>query len=235
MTSDLEREFYQDCADKKRAAYGIHNKNRAGKGVVRLPSDYLSKKELKELMNSAVLTEDLSLPMPLASFRKLSAANKRTQLEIWGNVYGHTATVIGAVLGTCHSTGYYLLQKAGLTESFKEKYAEEKKNPEKRKEQKLRFAKALGIDAVPTPQPVKDILEDETENDIPACENAVERRTEPSTANALAECPAQNDKSGNLSLQVSGRGDLIKMMMDAYLAQIDSQKSYVVQMTFCEL
>lgn len=236
MKSEFEKEFYNDCADKKRAAYGIHHKNRTGKGAVRLPSDYLQRKELKELMNPAVLTEDLSSPMTLKAFRKLSVANKKTQLEIWGNVYGHTSTVIAKILGVGDSTGYYLLKKNGLMESFKEKHEEEQKDPEKRKEQKLRLANALGINASPVPQPAETTFEVETTSDVPAGEDAAERRTEFPTANTLTEHPEPNaDKAGNLSMQISGRGDLIKMAMSAYLAQIDANKSYVVQMTFCEL
>ena len=246
MTSELERDFYKDCANKKRTAYGVHKKNRTGKGAVKLPSDYLSRKEMKELMNTEITTEDLSLPMPLKSFYKLSAKNQKLQLEIWGNVYGHSSATIGKLLGVSQGTGYRILAKLDMTESFKAKYAEESEDKDKRKEQTRRLLEVLGKGSEVVEKAEEETFEASPATGMPKDEPVVEKPVEPlmvvEEKKEVSKKPIARKPVESFSTNISGRGDIIEAVvraqleaMSACLDQIDEDAVYNVQMTFYKL
>lgn len=80
--SDEEWEYKQDCKDKKITARSARNKRtHNGKGgAVKLPSDYLSKKELKA-MNGPVESYRMNDPMSWEEFKKLPDDLKVTYIK----------------------------------------------------------------------------------------------------------------------------------------------------------
>lgn len=66
--TDAEYLFKTDCAEKKRIARSANNKNRFGKGPVKLPSDNLSKKEIRK-MSGDVKNYNMNKPVPLRVFK----------------------------------------------------------------------------------------------------------------------------------------------------------------------
>lgn len=174
MANELEKDFYADSFGKKKTAASAHKMNRTGKGRVLLPMDYLKGKRRKEYMQPTYTkTEDLSIPMNLTSFKKLSRANQKLQLEIWGNVYGHSSATIGKVLGVSQGTAYRILVDAGLMETFKQKYkammddkSEAGKQARTNKKRALALATGAGagVEAATTAvcdEPVTDVKENE--------------------------------------------------------------------------
>ena len=65
--TDERYTFVQDVKEKKRTARGYHNKVRRG-GAMKLPSDYLTKKE-RDAMNGECVTISLDRPMKWANFK----------------------------------------------------------------------------------------------------------------------------------------------------------------------
>lgn len=68
--TDAEHVFYQDIREKKSIKNSAFKTNRTGKGPVRFPSDYLSKKE-KEAMNGECKTWNLNGFYSLDEFKKM--------------------------------------------------------------------------------------------------------------------------------------------------------------------
>ena len=60
--------FTQDIRDKKKTARSASKTNRKGKGPVKLPSDYLTRKELKK-MNGEIMNYNLSQAVNWPSFK----------------------------------------------------------------------------------------------------------------------------------------------------------------------
>lgn len=143
MWSDARKDFITSSSDAKRIARSASKKNKTGKGAVRLPMDCFDKEGKKKYMEpSTITTTDLSAPMPLKAFKKLRKENQKMQLEIWGNVYGHSSGAIGKVLGCAQSTAYDYLRESGLTDSFIAK-AKEDTETGKCKERKMNLMRLL--------------------------------------------------------------------------------------------
>ena len=143
MDKDARRDFYTSSADAKRIAHSAAKMNRTGKGAVRMPSDYLKKEDKKKYMEATTIsTTDLSQPMPLKRFKKLRPENQKMQLEIWGNVYGHSSGIIGKIMGCAQATASAVLRQHGLSEVFVQKMHEDSVSG-KRKEQKMNLARIL--------------------------------------------------------------------------------------------
>lgn len=102
---DARWDFLKNSADAKRIAHSAAKMNRTGKGAVRMPSDYLNREDKKKYMEPTMLsTADLSAPMSYKQFKKLRPENQKMQLEIWGNVYGHSSGIIGKIMGCAQGT-----------------------------------------------------------------------------------------------------------------------------------
>lgn len=95
---DAEYLFYTDCAEKKRIARSTASRNRTGKGAVRMPSDYLSRKEV-ESMSGEVKTYDLSKPMTWRQFKKLSDDLQRMYLESLDEKFKPTTGMLSEMFG----------------------------------------------------------------------------------------------------------------------------------------
>ena len=143
MDKDARRDFYTSSADAKRIAHSAAKMNRTGKGAVRMPSDYLNREDKKKYMEPTKLsTTDLSAPMPYKRFKKLRPENQKMQLEIWGNVYGHSSGIMGKVMGCAQGTASIMLRQHGLSQAFVEK-REQDAATGKIKEQKMNLARIL--------------------------------------------------------------------------------------------
>lgn len=140
---DARWNFLKNSADAKRIAHSAAKMNRTGKGAVRMPSDYLNREDKKKYMEPTMLsTTDLSAPIPYKRFKKLRPENQKMQLEIWGNVYGHSSGIIGKIMGCAQGTASAVLRQHGLSEVFVQKMHEDSVSG-KRKEQKMNLARIL--------------------------------------------------------------------------------------------
>ena len=154
---DARWDFLKNSADAKRIAHSAAKMNRTGKGAVRMPSDYLNREDKKKYMEPTMLsTADLSAPIPYKRFKKLRPENQKMQLEIWGNVYGHSSGIIGKIMGCAQGTASAVLRQHGLSEVFVQKMHEDSVSG-KRKEQKMNLARILSdvvkepVDVLPAP------------------------------------------------------------------------------------
>lgn len=79
---DIKKLLAQDTADKKRTARGMHHKVRGGGRIVKMPSDYMTKEEIKKL-SSPVTTYNPTFPYKWDEFKKLP---DRIQVYYWDTV-----------------------------------------------------------------------------------------------------------------------------------------------------
>lgn len=91
--------FLDDIRQKKTTATGYHH--RINKKGCKLPYEYLNRKELKNLMNTPVISSN---PMPFEDFRKLDHESQQKQLNLWGETFYPSATVFGLLVDISHST-----------------------------------------------------------------------------------------------------------------------------------
>lgn len=68
--TDAEFIFRTDCAEKKKIGHGYSHKNRTGKGPVKFPSDYLSKKE-KIALNGELMSYSMNDFYTWDEFRRM--------------------------------------------------------------------------------------------------------------------------------------------------------------------
>ena len=80
--NDEEYTFVTDCAEKKRTAWGAHNKrSHTGKGGrINFPSDYLTKEE-RQKMNGECVTYSLNRPMKWTEYKKMPDDIRRQYIE----------------------------------------------------------------------------------------------------------------------------------------------------------
>ena len=80
--SDEQRDFIEDCRDKKRTGYCSHNKrSHCGKsGGIKFPSDNLTEKQ-KRAMNGKVITYQLSKILTDEEFNKLPDDIKKLYID----------------------------------------------------------------------------------------------------------------------------------------------------------
>ena len=80
--SDEQRDFIEDCRDKKRTGYGSHKKrSHCGKsGGIKFPSDNLTEKQ-KRAMNGKVITYQLSKILTDEEFNKLPDDIKKLYID----------------------------------------------------------------------------------------------------------------------------------------------------------
>ena len=73
-------DFDYDCMQKKRVARGAFSHVNHKRGKCRLPSDYLTAAQRKE-MNGAVKTYNIARPMPLDEFKVVPDDMKREYMR----------------------------------------------------------------------------------------------------------------------------------------------------------
>ena len=101
--TDCEYVFHQDVREKKSVGRNIRYKNRTGKGGVKMPSDYLTKKE-KKMLNSDVTTYDMGKPMTWAEFKKMPDDLQRNYMKGMVDKFHPTQRAIADLMGVSDPT-----------------------------------------------------------------------------------------------------------------------------------
>ena len=101
--------FMDDIRQKKTTATGAHHK--VVKTGCKLPFEYKTRKELKNLMNSPIVSSN---PMPMKDFRELSLEDQQRQLDMWGERYGRSSYILAELLNAPQPSASRLLTKNNL-------------------------------------------------------------------------------------------------------------------------
>lgn len=112
---DEQWEMIKDSIDKKRIANSSHNRrSHCGKGgSIKLPSDYMTKKELKA-MNGEIKTYCMNDPMTWAEFKKLPNDLKVVYVKSLREKYKVPDNVIAKAMGISSASFSKLMHKLGL-------------------------------------------------------------------------------------------------------------------------
>lgn len=108
----LVNDFDYDIVQKKRVARGAYAHVNRKRGKCRLPSDYLTAAQRKE-MNGAVKTYNITRPMPLEEFKGVPDDLKREYLRNMQS-YGAAATYLADEMGCCGATIREYGEKLGV-------------------------------------------------------------------------------------------------------------------------
>lgn len=104
--------FVSDSAEKKRTARGAFNKHTHG-GRVRMPSDYLTRKERKK-MSGECKSYRLNEPMKWADFKKMPDDIKITYIKMLREKFGVTDKTIFEMLGVSQKSGSAMVTRLGI-------------------------------------------------------------------------------------------------------------------------
>ena len=102
--------FVHDVRDKKNIGHSAAKRNRTGKGAVRFPSDYLTKKE-KNAMNGDVVVANMNKPMTWDEFRRLKDDLKVEYLQKLRARFDATNDMVAEMLGCSVNTIWILSKK----------------------------------------------------------------------------------------------------------------------------
>lgn len=105
-------DFDYDIVQKKRVARGAFAHVNRKRGKCRLPSDYLTAAQKKE-MNGAVKTYNITRPMPMEEFKGAPDDLKREYLRNMQSC-GAAATYLADVMGCCSATIIGYGEKLGV-------------------------------------------------------------------------------------------------------------------------
>ena len=103
--TDAEKVFNQTVQERKRLGYGDKHKKRQGGRYVRLPSDYLTRKE-RDAMNGEIETYNLNAPVAWRTLRKWPEDIQRQYFQTIDEKYGPTAAMYAEMLGVSENTVY---------------------------------------------------------------------------------------------------------------------------------
>jgi hypothetical protein len=117
---DEEYLFYSDARDKKNIARSARNQrtHNGKRGRVKLPSDYLTKKELKA-MNGAVESYKLNNPMTWAEFKRMPDDLKESYIKLLRKRYNVPDSQIAEMLGVHKVTLCNFFKTMGLAKGGK--------------------------------------------------------------------------------------------------------------------
>lgn len=113
---DEEYLYYQDVKEKKITGYSARKaRTHCGKGGrVRLPSDYLSKKELKN-MSGECKSYRLNEPMKWAEFKDMPDDIQKIYITALREKYNVPDAQLARMFGTCQSNCATFLKKKGIS------------------------------------------------------------------------------------------------------------------------
>ena len=114
--TDEEYVVHMTERERKRNGWGSFNKVRQGGSVVRLPSDNLTRKELKEL-SSDVTTFNLNAPITFTEFKKMPDDIKREYVTKIRDRFHVRTPEIAAMMGTSHRTLQLYLRDIGIADT----------------------------------------------------------------------------------------------------------------------
>lgn len=105
--TDAEKVFNQTVQERKRLGYGDKHKKRQGGRYVRLPSDYLTRKE-RDAMNGEIETYNLNAPVAWKTLRKWPEDIQRQYFQTIDEKYGPTAAMYAEMFGVSEKSVYNL-------------------------------------------------------------------------------------------------------------------------------
>ena len=111
--NDCEFVFKQDVKEKKSIGRNAKYMNRTGKGGVKMPSDYLSRKE-KNALNGPVRSYDMGKPMTYALFKTMPEDLKRAYLEGMREKFHPTCKPIAKMWGISEEMVRINFKRLGL-------------------------------------------------------------------------------------------------------------------------
>ncbi len=115
---EIKSLFYDDIKMKKAAGHSARRKRNGSRtSYVSLPSDYKTKKELRE-MNGEVKSYNLSEPMTFQEFREMPADLRRQYLTVLVHTYGATMHAIADVFGVSAHTFRCAVEDCGVSGMF---------------------------------------------------------------------------------------------------------------------
>lgn len=111
--------YLQDLREKKHTGYSARKqRSHCGKAGCKLPSDYLTKKEIKN-MSGECKSYRLNEPMSIAEFRAMPDDIKVTYIKLIREKYNAPNTAIATMMGTNKDILYRELKKIGLADGKK--------------------------------------------------------------------------------------------------------------------
>jgi len=164
--NELERLFYEDVREKKKAASGVHHKT--GKngyvGTMRFPSDIMSRSEKMRYRRSSkvMVTNMYDEILHIDEFEKLETYEKKNRLQYWRNIYSNKEITTG--MGIWNNKYYSIvaeleLPKAPRANSNKPRKAAAKKvKPQEIKEEPKK--EILMLEEEPEKPVVQEIIID---------------------------------------------------------------------------
>lgn len=158
--------YYQDLKEKKITGYSARKqRSHCGKAGCKLPSDYLTKKEIKN-MSGECKSYRLNEPMSLEEFRTMPDDIKITYIKLIREKWNAPNVAVAAMMGTNKDVMYRELKRLGLTDGVRGHKVWEKEGF---------YAWAYGIPK--KEETLEEILE-ETQGECVECYETVEEPVE---------------------------------------------------------
>ena len=111
--NDYEYVFKQDIKYKKNIGRNIRYMNRTGKGGVKMPSDYLSRKE-KNALNGPVNSYDMGKPMTYKKFKSLPEDIRREYLQGLMDKFHPTDKALAELWGVSKGLPWHVRRDLGI-------------------------------------------------------------------------------------------------------------------------
>ncbi len=214
--------FLDDIRQKKTTATGYHH--RVTKKGCKLPYEYLNRKELKNLMNTPILSSN---PMPFADFSKLDAENQQKQLNLWADAYYPSGHIFAMLVDMPVSSANRYLAKNNL--DFRGKRGRGVSEECKKIKTKVKFITDLFYGKTGTPAKV----EEETPEIVP---EVVEKNDLP------VEIPTAREELANpsrINFKVDGvfSSDELEIVFRSLrnASQTDPDRNYKISVTLTEI
>ena len=222
--------FIDDIRQKKTTATGYHH--RVTKKGCKLPYEYLNRKELKNLMNTPILSSN---PMPFSDFSKLDAENQQKQLNLWADAYYPSAHIFAMLVDMPVSSANRYLVKNNLV--FQGTRGQGVSEECRKIKTKVKFMTDLFYGKTGTPAKV----EEETPEIIP--EVVPETVPEVVEKNDLpVETPTTREELANpsrINFKVDGvfSSDELEIVFRSLrnASQIDPDRNYKISVTLVEI
>ena len=214
--------FLDDIRQKKTTATGYHH--RVTKKGCKLPYEYLNRKELKNLMNTPILSSN---PMPFSDFSKLDAENQQKQLNLWADAYYPSAHIFAMLVDMPVSSANRYLLKNNL--DFQGTRGQGMSEECRKIKAKVKFMTDLFYGKTGTPAKV----EEETPEIVP---EVVEKNDLP------VEIPTAREELANpsrINFKVDGvfSSDELELVFRSLrnASQIDPDRKYKISVTLVEV
>lgn len=111
--TDEKFTFIQDVREKKQTARSAWNRNKGKYRAVRLPSDFMTRKE-REAMNGEVKSYRLNEPMSWEEFKSMPDDIMTTYIKLIRERFGASDTAVANMMGTTQQTFSRYARALGL-------------------------------------------------------------------------------------------------------------------------